>query len=82
MTIVGLKKITLYGPVSEKTQILEDMQNRGCLHIIPLAVHENILDRNSSFSGIRDALKFLQTCPTKLKPFKEAENFDPAVIEA
>jgi V/A-type H+-transporting ATPase subunit I len=81
MTIVGLKKITLYGPVNEKAQILEEMQNRGCLHIIPLIVRENILDKSSSFANIREALKYLQNCPTKLKSIKEVENFDPADLE-
>ena len=38
--------------------------------------------KHSSFSGIREALKFLQTCPTKLKSIKEVREFDPAVIEA
>ena len=37
MSIVTLNKVTLLGHVADKEQILDDLQELGCLHLIPLA---------------------------------------------
>lgn len=82
MSIVKLKKITLYGCLREKLQILDDMQSLGCLHIMPLTIQDNLLDKNlDSSSQSREALKYLSTCPRKLKQIKDSISFDPASIE-
>lgn len=83
MSIVKLKKITLYGCLNEKMQILNELQSLGCLHIKSLSVPKNLLDKGNigRFSQIREALKYLNNCPNKLKSIKNLSSFDPASIE-
>lgn len=83
MSIVKLKKITLYGCLSEKLQILDELQSLGCMHITSLYVPENLLDKEDAggFLQTRETLKYLNNCPNKLKQIKNAPSFDPASIE-
>lgn len=83
MSIVQLKKITLYGCLSEKPEILDELQNLGCLHITSLFVPENLLDKRDAdgFLQTREALKYLNNCPNKLKQIKNSPAFDPTSIE-
>lgn len=83
MSIVKLKKITLYGCISEKLQILDELQSLGCMHITSLYVPENLLDKSDldGFSHTWEALTYLKNCPTKLKSIKNSSHFDSASIE-
>lgn len=82
MSIVQLKKITLYGCLREKLQILEELQNLGCLHITPLDVPENLLDKGlDGFTQTREALKYLNNCPNKHKQIGHSSSFDLASME-
>ena len=36
MAIVPLEKLTVVGPVGQKTAALEALQELGCMHVIPL----------------------------------------------
>lgn len=83
MSIVQLKKVSLYGCSEEKLQVLEDLQLMGCLHITPLNVQENILDKREvdRSSKAREALNYLTTSPLKLKQIVNATSFDPALVE-
>ena len=83
MTIVKLKKITLYGCFDEKLQVLDQLQDLGCVHITPLYTSENLLDKRGvdGFLQTREALKYLNNCPNKLKQIKKSPSFDPAFLE-
>lgn len=83
MSIVKLKKITLYGCLNEKLQILNELQSLGCMHITSLYVPENLLDKRDedSFLQTHEALKYLSNSPIKLKQIKDSSSFDPASIE-
>lgn len=83
MSIVKLKKITLYGCLREKQQILDELQTLGCMHITSLAIPENLLDKGDigGFLQTREAWKYLNNCPHKLKQMKSSPSFDPASIE-
>lgn len=83
MSIVQLKKITLYGCLSEKQQILDELQSLGCMHITSLYEPENLLDKEDLGSLLKthEALKYLNKCPNKLKQIKNPPSFDPASIE-
>ncbi len=83
MSIVQLKKITLYACLSEKLQILDELQNLGCVHLTSLYVPENLLDKKGieGFLQTHEALKYLNNCSTKLKQIKDSPSFDPASIE-
>lgn len=83
MSIVKLKKVTLYGCLSEKLQMLNELQRLGCMHITSLYVPDNLLDKGDvgGFSQTWEALKYLNKCPHKLKSIKNPSSFDPASIE-
>ena len=83
MSIVKLKKITLYGCLNEKLQLLNELQSLGCMHITSLYVSENLLDKGDAGGLLqtREALKYLNNCPNKLKQIKNPSTFDPASIE-
>lgn len=83
MSIVSLKKITLYGCLSEKLQMLDELQNLGCLHITPLYISEDLLNKQDfgSLLQTREALRYLNDCSDKLKQIKDSPSFDPASIE-
>ncbi|MGA8164518.1 MAG: V-type ATPase 116kDa subunit family protein [Waddliaceae bacterium] len=81
MSIVSLKKITMYGCVSEKALMLEQLQMMGCLHIIPLSPPKDILEKGKLSSRSREALMYLQSCPQQLKQIKDDTDFNPMAIE-
>jgi V/A-type H+-transporting ATPase subunit I len=81
MSIVSLKKITLYGTLNEKPEMLDTLQHLGCVHIIPLSIQEDLLDKSEGASKIQEAFKYLNSCPNKLKPIKNSDRFDPVLIE-
>ena len=77
MSIVQLKKITIYGCLSEKLQVLDELQNLGCVHVTSLYVPENLLDKRDvdGFLQTREALKYLNNCSNKLKQIKNLSFF-------
>lgn len=83
MSIVQLKKITLYAPYAEKEIILDELQSLGCLHLVPLTTHEDLLDKEEAnrSTQTRNALRHLMDSPQKLKQVREDPTFDPIVIE-
>jgi V/A-type H+-transporting ATPase subunit I len=83
MSIVPLKKITLYGCLNEKREVLDELQSFGCLHVTTLNKHENLLDKRNLDQALQtvEALRHLNDCPQKLKQIKNPSSFDPIEIE-
>lgn len=83
MSIVKLKKITIYGCLNEKLQVLDELQRIGCMHITSLYKPENLLDKQDTDDVLqaREALRYLKDCSSKLKQIKEPLSFDPASVE-
>ncbi len=81
MSIVKLKKMTAYGHTDNKEEILNDFQNMGCLHLIPLNIQEDLLHNVGPTSESRDALKFLTSCPQRLQQMENPVVFDAADVE-
>ncbi len=80
MSIVTLNKITLCGLVAEKTQVLADLQELGCLHLIALRPVSREADATTS-SHAQDAykaLKFLLSAPRKRRQVHRDPAFDMA----
>lgn len=80
MSIVKLHKATLCGLRSEKDQVLSDLQELGCLHIIPLADGGRGMDGPSN-SRAREALKYLESCPQQRRQVKLSRRFDAERVE-
>lgn len=83
MSIVPLKKITLYGCLNAKKQVLDELQHLGYLHILPLVKSEHLLDKKHADCTMStvEALRYLNHTPQKLKQIKNAASFDPYLIE-
>ncbi len=74
MSIVSLKKATLYAPASDQRELLANLQELGLLHLIPLSKEEG-----TGGGGVapdsKKALKFLLQSPVKRKQLHEDEGF-------
>ncbi len=81
MSIVALVKVTAYGYRSEKSRILEDLQNFGCLHIISLNPGREAAAHGGPSSEAREALHFLLSCPNRRKQVRSSADFNPLIVE-
>ena len=84
MSIVPLKKLTLFGLTVEKEKILTRLQKLGCLHLVTLAPEpdrpEDILPRYPK--DTHEAMRYLLDSPIKRQPVTVDEDFDlPAIVE-
>ena len=80
MSIVPLKKLTLFGLSNEKEQILKRLQKLGCLHLVSLRAApdrpEDILPQYPK--DTHEALRYLLDSPMKRRPVTEDEDFELA----
>lgn len=82
MSIVPLKKITIYGCLKDKLEILNGLQALGCMHISSMHLRDNLLDKDvNNFLQTLEALKHLNNSPNKLKKIKYSASFDPNAVE-
>jgi V/A-type H+-transporting ATPase subunit I len=76
MSIVSLVKVTFYGHTDDRQQILSDLQNFGCLHLIPLVPDQETLHREGGLSSrSREALRFLTGCPYRRRQVRDPGKF-------
>ena len=82
MSIVPLKKLTLFGLAEEKERILSTLQQLGCLHLVNLRATpdrpEDILPQYPK--DTHDALRYLLDSPMKRRPVTEDEDFELTAI--
>lgn len=81
MSIVPLVKVTAYGLLREKEQTLEDLQEVGCLHLLPLAASAQTGDDLSPPQETRDALKFLLSSPVHRKQLRNPQGFSARQVQ-
>jgi V/A-type H+-transporting ATPase subunit I len=81
MSIISLVKITFYGHVEDRKQILSDLQELGCLHLIPLSVEKETLIKGGPSSPAREALRFILSCPDRRRQVRDPAKFDAFAIE-
>jgi V/A-type H+-transporting ATPase subunit I len=84
VSIVPLKKLTLFGLTDEKEQILKRLQKLGCLHLVTLRPApdrpEDILPQYPK--DTHEAMRYLLDSPIKRRAVTEDEDFDlPAIVE-
>ena len=79
MSIIALKKVTLYGASADVPRVLDSLQDFGRMHLVPLAEgsepepEENATARSRE---AREALRHLLDAPTKRKQSSDEEAFD------
>ena len=81
MSIISLRKVTAYGHIDDKAQVLEDFQEMGCLHLMSLNPEHEVSRHGGPTSEAREALQFLLSCPRRRKQVTNPDVFEPVVIE-
>ncbi|MBW2057571.1 MAG: hypothetical protein JRJ26_08765 [Deltaproteobacteria bacterium] len=67
--------------MEDKAQILADLQEIGCLHLIPLKPSGDPIAEGGPSSRSRDALNFLLNCPRRRRQVRDPSKFDPLKVE-
>lgn len=80
MSIVSLQKIALIGFADDRERLLTDLQDLGCVHIVPLATENAGVTGNPHQPEIRDALEFLRSYPHRRRQSKDSARFDAPSI--
>jgi V/A-type H+-transporting ATPase subunit I len=78
MSIARLHKLTLAGLLREKTQVLEQLQALGCLHLVSLAGVSREPEETPpqhAVDALR-ALRYLAEAPNKRRQVRTAKGFD------
>ena len=78
MSIARLKKVTLFGLAREKRELLQALQELGCLHLIPLSPAPTEVD-SAALPDARDArkaLRFLTDVPDPRRQVRRDRAFD------
>jgi V/A-type H+-transporting ATPase subunit I len=80
MSIVPLCKLTLAGHCADKDEVLWDLQELGCLELVPLkgqAAEKPAAPRSKG----QAALQFLLSCPQRRRQVRFADRFDAEDVE-
>ncbi len=83
MSILRLKRLTLYGISDQKDSILGGLQELGCLHLVNLRESERHTELPSAQpKDTYEALRYLENSPIKRRPVSEDEDYDlDAIVE-
>ena len=81
MSIVDLNKVTLVGHRDNKDEVLEGLQELGCLHLIPLTAGGEAKSDNGPSKSAREALKFLAGAPEQRRQVSNPRRFDADEVE-
>ena len=81
MSIISLKKVTFYGHVDDRKQVITDLQGFGCLHLISLAPEKETLKQVGPSSRAREALRYILDCPNKRRQVRNPARFDAGSVE-
>ena len=78
MSIARLRKLTLAGLLREKTQVLEQLQALGCLHLVSLAGVPREPEETPPQHAVaaRRALRYLAEVPNKRRQVRTGKAFD------
>ena len=79
--IIPLAKTTIIGLSRDKEQVLSELQEIGCLHVVPLRPGEEMQKAGAPPSESREALKFLLSCPQSRRQVHDPSKFDAANVE-
>ncbi len=70
MAIVPLEKVTLYGAETQKSAVLEHLQELGCIHLIHLGSPPRESAAAEGPAELQAALTYLRLCPEKRQPVR------------
>ena len=84
MSIVQLKRLTLYGMANQKDVVLGGLQELGCLHLVNLQPSSDGRKEMPSAQpkDTYDALRYLENSPIRRRSASEDEDYDlDAIVE-
>ncbi len=81
MSITPLVKVTLVGHESGKADVLADLQELGCLHLIPLTPEGEPTSEEGASREAKEALQFLASAPQRRRQVTDPSSFDALGIE-
>ncbi len=81
MSIVPLVKVTAYGLLGEKAEVLDELQEIGCLHLVPLEASAEAGEELAPSPQARQALKFLLASPQQRQQIHNPEKFDALEVQ-
>jgi V/A-type H+-transporting ATPase subunit I len=81
VTITPLIKATLLGHTADKQRVLSELQELGCLHLIPLTPEGEPSGEAGAARESREALKFLAGAPQRRRQTLDSARFDPVEVE-
>ncbi|MDJ0888381.1 MAG: V-type ATPase 116kDa subunit family protein [Desulfobacterales bacterium] len=81
MSIIALNKVTFYGHVDDRKQVITDLQEFGCLHLISLAPEKETLKQVGPSSRAREALRYIRDCPNRRRQVSNLAKFDAVAVE-
>jgi len=81
LSIVSLAKATVVGHEQDKQQVLAELQELGCLHLIPLTPEGEPAAEEGPSREAREALQFLASCPQRRRQVSDPSHFDPVEVE-
>ena len=81
MSIIALNKVTFVGLMDDKGKLLDDLQDRGCLELIPLTTEGERVSQEGPSQRAREALKFLLGSPQRRRQVRDPVRFDAAGVE-
>lgn len=81
MSIISLVKVTFYGHIDDKKQVLTNLQEIGCLHLIPLAPEKETLSVVGSSSRAREALRYILDYPNRRRQVRNPAKFNASAVQ-
>jgi len=81
MSIVPLVKVTVCGHKNDKARMLQDLQEMGCLHLIPLTEKGLEAAEHNPATEAIEGLRYLTCCPGRRRQVRDARRFDAALVE-
>ncbi len=81
MSIAPLLKATFVGHVADKEELLRELQQLGCLHLIPLTPEGLPAEAGGPSREAREALQFLASAPSRRRQMRDPSRFDAVEVE-
>lgn len=81
MSIVSLVKVTVYSLAEEKRDVLNRLQELGCLHLLPLYEEQQVSKTQHVTRTARDAFDFIKNSPLRRSQSSKTNQFDPHAVE-
>jgi V/A-type H+-transporting ATPase subunit I len=82
MAVLPLRRISVLGPLADKREALEHLQELGCMHLIAsIPAKDEQGSTSDEWPDARDALRFLDDCQTRRHQVSPETDFDmPRVV--